>query len=69
MCIDIELYRKLKICKHQTPKFKSSLGISLFLVLNWLFACVDGWQAKCEWGLSSSEEGAISSVVFAGIFL
>jgi MFS family permease len=30
---------------------------------------VDGWQAKCEWGLSSSEEGAISSVVFAGIFL
>jgi hypothetical protein len=27
------------------------------------------WQARCEWGLSSFEEGAISSAVFAGIFV
>lgn len=28
-----------------------------------------GWQAKCEWNLSATQEGAISSIVFVGLFL
>jgi MFS family permease len=55
---------------------KFQLGMLGYTGLVWLADAAEmillsfiGPAAKCEWGLSSSEEGAISSVVFAGIFL
>jgi MFS family permease len=55
---------------------KFQLGMLAYTGLVWLADAAEmillsfiGPAAKCEWGLSSSEEGAISSMVFAGIFL
>ncbi|CAM6017667.1 unnamed protein product [Sphagnum balticum] len=55
---------------------KFQLGMLAYTGLVWLADAAEmillsfiGPAAKCEWGLSSSEEGAISSVVFAGVFL
>ncbi|XP_024368939.1 organic cation/carnitine transporter 7 [Physcomitrium patens] len=55
---------------------KFQLGILTYTGLAWLADAAEmillsfiGPSAKCEWGLSSFEEGAITSAVFAGIFV